>query len=96
MGVNCHTSPRQGERHRRRESVGEVRQIIGLPVLVTPVAPAAEQNAPAVTVPPGAGAGAGGLPPVQLTPLVWHATVGAASLDESSEAVAVLAETAQG
>jgi hypothetical protein len=37
-------------RHRSRVSVAETLQTMALPVLVTPVAPATEQNAPGVTV----------------------------------------------
>lgn len=58
-GPGARHVPDQGERHRRRESVAEVRQTSTLPLLVTPVAPAVEQNAPGVTVGPGAGAAAG-------------------------------------
>jgi integrase len=41
-------------------SVGVVVQTMGVPLLVTPVAPAVEQKAPGVTAGPGAGAGGGG------------------------------------
>jgi hypothetical protein len=43
-------------RHRSRVSVAVVLQTMALPVLVTPVAPAVEQNAPGVTVALAAGA----------------------------------------